>query len=104
MYAQPPPEPPPAITVQQQEDLGCVSIGLLFGGGANGIRGGWNSRMARFYLGRLQVGDNSRDWRALVRPVPADMPYREFMERMAECRARMPAPRIPTPPAQPTSP
>ncbi|HEY3950900.1 hypothetical protein [Phenylobacterium sp.] len=103
MHAQPPPQTPPAITAEQQQDLDCVSIGVLFGGGANGIRGGWNSRMARFYIFRLQAGDQSRDWRALVRHVPDDMTYREFMERMAECRARMPAPRPAAPPTTPTA-
>lgn len=95
MHAQPPPEPPAAITVEQQQSLDCVGIGVLFGGGANGVRGGWNSRMARYYLYRLQAADPSRDWRALVRPVPADMTYGEFMRRMADCEARLPAPRSP---------
>jgi hypothetical protein len=96
MYAQPPPEPPPAITAEQQQNLDCVSVGVLFGGGANGIRGGWNSRMARFYLYRLQAGDQSRDWRALVRPLPDSMTYGEFMRRMAECQSHLPAPRSPS--------
>ena len=99
MHAAPPPDTPLAITAEQQQDLGCASIGVLFGGGPNGARGGWNSRMARFYLGRLQLSDQSRDWRALVRPIPDSMTYREFMERMSECSARMPAPRRPTPAA-----
>lgn len=90
MHAQPPPEPPPAITLEQQQDLGCVGIGLLYGGGPNGPRGGWNSRMARFYLWRLQVHDPDRDWRALVKAPPHDLSYREFMERMDDCRSRMP--------------
>lgn len=95
MHAQPPPEPPPAITAEQQQDLDCVSIGVLFGGGPNGIRGGWNSRMARFYLFKLQASDKERDWRPLVARVPDGMTYREFMQRMAVCRAGMPAPRPP---------
>ena len=104
MYAQPPQEPPPAITAEQQADLDCVSIGVLFGGGANGIRGGWNSRMARYFLFRLQLSDKTRDWRPMVVRVPDTMTYRAFMERMADCRARMPAPAPPRPPAQSTSP
>lgn len=104
MHAQPPPEPPPAITAEQQADLDCVSIGVLFGGGPNGIRGGWNSRMARYFLFRLQASDKSRDWRPLVVRVPDSMTYREFMERMADCRSRMPPPQQPRPPAQPTNP
>lgn len=96
MYAQPPPAPPPAITAEQQQDLDCVSIGVLFGGGANGIRGGWNSRMARFYLFKLQASDKERDWRPMVTRVPDSMTYGEFMRRMAECQSRMPAPRSPS--------
>ena len=96
MHAQPPPQPPPAITAEQQQDLDCVGIGVLFGGGPNGARGGWNSRMARFYLFRLEAGDQSRDWRGMVRPVSPTMTYREFMERMAACREKIPAPRTPS--------
>lgn len=103
MHAQPPPTPPPAITAEQHDDLGCVSIGLLVGGGPYGARGGWNSRMARFYLWRLQTQDQSRDWRGLVTAVPSTMSYREFMERLSDCNSHMPPPRPPRPP-QPTTP
>jgi hypothetical protein len=105
MHAQPPPTPPPAITAEQQHDLDCVSIGLVFGGGQNGARGGWNSRMARWYLNRLQISDRDRDWRPLVVRVPDTLTYREFMERMADCRSGLPPPRpqyvVPSPQQQP---
>src|SRR5881394_2661467 len=86
-----PPEAPPAITVEQQADLDCVSVGLAAGGGVRG-RSPWDTRLVRFYLGRLAVSDRMRDWRAMVVVLPDTLTYGEFMRRMDECSIRIPRP------------
>ena len=88
--AAPPPETPPAVTVQQQADLDCVSVGLALGGGLRG-RSPWDGRLVRYYLGRLTLSDRDRDWRTLVIPLPDGTTYRSFMERLGQCRERLPA-------------
>ncbi|MFL5295815.1 MAG: hypothetical protein ACJ798_05470 [Phenylobacterium sp.] len=86
------PEPPPAITAEQQADLDCVSVGLAAGGGVRG-RSPWDTRLVRFYLGRLTLSDRDRDWRARVVVLPDTLTYGEFMRRFDACAARLPPPR-----------
>jgi hypothetical protein len=88
-----------AITVDQQNDLDCLSIGAVMGksAGGSGISP-WASRLVRVYLGRLQRSDGSRDWLSMTIPSSA-MSYGWFLRRMDECetplrpvrRARAPA-------------
>jgi hypothetical protein len=108
MFAEPPPEPPPAITAEQQSDLECLSVGAVMGksGGGSGISP-WASRLVRAYLGRLQRSDASRDWLAMTTPT-SQMSYGWFLRRMDECETPLrprprsrPAAPAPTPAATP---
>jgi hypothetical protein len=98
MFAEPPPEPPPAITAVEQSDLECLSVGAVMGksGGGSGISP-WASRLVRAYLGRLQRSDASRDWLAMTTP-ESQMSYGWFLRRMDECETPLrPRPRTPRP-------
>jgi hypothetical protein len=79
--------PPPQVNAEQAGDLRCVSAGLLMKQSSAGRSAG--ERMVRIYLHRLAQSDGGRDWKAMAKPLPADITYGEFMGVMNECTVRI---------------